>query len=63
MDSLVVDQGEFYDGEEESDDRRNEQSFKRAAVDSADVNSTKKPKIDVGHLCVEVHEKIANNCG
>uniref|UniRef100_A0A0M3ICW6 Histone deacetylase n=1 Tax=Ascaris lumbricoides TaxID=6252 RepID=A0A0M3ICW6_ASCLU len=46
-DSMVADQGEFYDGEEEGDDRRNEHNFKRTAVDSSDMNAAKKPKLEV----------------
>lgn len=44
---MVADQGEFYDGEEEGDDRRNEHNFKRTAVDSSDMNAAKKPKLEV----------------
>ncbi|VDK19057.1 unnamed protein product [Anisakis simplex] len=49
MDSLVEDAGDFYDGENESDDKRNEHSFKRSATTSetsADGNEAKKPKIE-----------------
>ncbi|KHJ98216.1 histone deacetylase family protein [Oesophagostomum dentatum] len=47
MDGVTQDAGEFYDGETEGDDRRNEASAKRAADTSTqDQVEAKKPKTD-----------------
>ncbi|TKR82755.1 hypothetical protein L596_016435 [Steinernema carpocapsae] len=39
-DKIVEDAGEFYDGENAGEDRRNEQSYKRAADDEKTQNGT-----------------------
>ncbi|PAV57223.1 hypothetical protein WR25_11464 [Diploscapter pachys] len=48
MDSAVQDQGEFYDGETEGDDRKNEHNAKRAAeMESEESIEAKKMKLQV----------------
>ena len=43
MDRVVRDVGDFYDGEREGDDRRNEQCAKRAAEDDGET-AEKRPR-------------------
>ncbi|GMT21732.1 hypothetical protein PFISCL1PPCAC_13029, partial [Pristionchus fissidentatus] len=45
MDGVTQDQGEFYDGETEGDDRKNEYNAKRAAENGKE-NDAKRPRID-----------------
>lgn len=45
MDGVTQDQGEFYDGETEGDDRRNEHNAKRTAEIDAD-NEAKRARSD-----------------
>lgn len=46
MDGVTQDPGEFYDGETEGDDRRNEHNAKRAAEDGGD-DAAKRARNDI----------------
>lgn len=46
-DGMVQDDGDFYDGEREGDDRRNESDAKRAAEEEGDEGtSEKRPRVE-----------------
>lgn len=44
MDRVVQDAGEYYDGEKEGDDRRNEHNAKRAAEEAQSEVDIKRPR-------------------
>ena len=59
MDSAVQDQGEFYDGETEGDDRKNEHNAKRAAeIESEESIEAKKMKLQVDSIKLSTYHRI-----